>query len=45
MWKKIERWFLSGIAVVLPVGVTVFVLLWLFNLLDGIFRKLISKAI
>lgn len=43
MWKKIERWFLSGIAVVLPVAVTAFVLVWLFNLLDGIFRDLINK--
>jgi len=43
MWKKIERWFLSGIAIVLPVAVTIFILVWLFNLLDGIFRKLISK--
>ncbi len=34
--KKIRKWFLSGIAVTLPVGVTVFVLVWLFNLLDGI---------
>ncbi|MCK5759319.1 MAG: DUF502 domain-containing protein [Clostridiales bacterium] len=43
MLKKIERWFLSGIAVVLPVAVTVFVLIWLFNLLDGILRDLINK--
>jgi len=43
MWKKIERWFLSGIAVVLPVAVTVFVLIWLFNLLDGILRNLIDR--
>ena len=43
MWKKIERWFLSGIAVVLPVAVTIFVLIWLFNLLDGILRSLIDR--
>ncbi len=34
--KKIRKWFLSGIAVILPIGVTIFVLLWLFNLLDNI---------
>lgn len=39
--KKLRRWFLSGIAVILPVGVTVFVLLKLFQLLDGIFAKII----
>ena len=43
MWKKIKKWFLSGIAVVLPVAVTVFVLIWLFNLLDGILRNLIDR--
>ncbi|MDX1357681.1 MAG: DUF502 domain-containing protein [Clostridia bacterium] len=43
MWRKIEKWFLSGIAVVLPVAVTVFVLIWLFNLLDGILRNLIDR--
>ena len=34
--KKIRKWFLTGIAVILPLGVTIFVLIWLFNLLDGI---------
>lgn len=43
MWKKIKKWFLSGIAVVMPVGVTIFVLVWLFNLLDGILRNLINN--
>lgn len=43
MWKKIERWFLTGIAVVLPVAVTIFVLIWLFNLLDGILNDFIKK--
>lgn len=43
MWKKIERWFLTGIAVMLPFAVTIFVLVWLFNLLDGIFRNIISR--
>ena len=41
--RKIERWFLTGIAVVLPIAVTIFVLIWLFNLLDGIFRNLINR--
>ena len=37
--KNIKKWFLSGIAVALPLGVTVFVLVWLFNLLDGILAE------
>lgn len=40
--KTIRRWFLAGIAVVLPLGVTVFVLIWLFNLLDGILAAPVS---
>lgn len=43
--KNIRKWFLSGIAVVLPVGVTIFVLIWLFNLLDGILAEPVSWAI
>jgi uncharacterized membrane protein len=43
MWRKIEKWFLSGLAVVLPVAITIFVLIWLFNLLDGILRNLIDR--
>ncbi|MBN2557428.1 MAG: DUF502 domain-containing protein [Clostridia bacterium] len=40
--KKIRKWFLSGLAVILPVGLTAFILVWLFNLLDGILRDLIA---
>ena len=40
--KLIRKWFLAGIAIVLPVGLTAFVLVWLFNLLDGILRGFIS---
>ena len=34
--KTLRKWFLAGIAVVLPGGITIYVLYWLFNLLDGI---------
>lgn len=37
--KTIRKWFFSGIAVALPLGVTIFVLIWLFNLLDSILAK------
>lgn len=43
--KNIRKWFLAGIAVVMPVGVTVFVLIWLFNLLDGILAEPVAWAI
>ncbi|MBN1624364.1 MAG: DUF502 domain-containing protein [Clostridia bacterium] len=41
--KLIRKWFLSGIAILLPVGLTAFVLVWIFNLLDGILRGIVSK--
>ena len=41
--KLIRKWFLSGIAILLPAGLTAFVLVWLFNLLDGILRSLITS--
>jgi len=37
--KLFRKWFLSGMAVVLPIGVTVFILKWLFDLLDGILAE------
>ncbi len=37
--KKLRKWFLAGLAVVLPAGITIYVLLWLFNLADGILSK------
>lgn len=43
IFKKLERWFLAGIAVVLPIAITAFVLIWLFNLLDGILKNLITE--
>ena len=43
--KNIRKWFLAGIAVVMPVGVTIFVLIWLFNLLDGILKEPVAWAI
>lgn len=41
--KLFRKWFLAGIAIVLPVGLTAFVLVWLFNLLDGILRDLVTN--
>jgi len=43
--KLIRKWFFSGLAILLPVGLTAFVLIWLFDLLDGILRGLLSKII
>lgn len=37
--KKISSWLLSGVAVVLPIGVTLYALVWGFNLLDGVLSE------
>lgn len=39
--KKFGNWFLSGIAVILPIGVTIYALVWGFNLLDSILEKFV----
>lgn len=37
--KSFRKWFLSGIATILPLGITVLVLIWVFNLFDGALEK------
>lgn len=37
--KNFRKWFLSGVATILPVGITVLVLIWVFNLFDGVLEK------
>ena len=36
IWARLRRYFLTGIVVMAPVGVTAFVLLWIFGRLDAI---------
>jgi uncharacterized membrane protein len=42
--KSIKTWFLSGISVILPIGLTVFVLVKLFNFIDGILQEFVVEA-
>ncbi|HOO34044.1 MAG TPA: DUF502 domain-containing protein [Thermotogota bacterium] len=42
--KKLRTWFLSGISVILPIGLTVFVLVKLFNFVDGILQNYVAEA-
>jgi uncharacterized membrane protein len=37
--KRLGNWFISGIAVMLPIGVTVYAIVWLFNLLDNVLKE------
>jgi len=41
--KKIRTWFLSGLSVILPIGLTVFVLSKLFYFLDGILQEWVIR--
>ncbi len=39
--KKFKKWFFAGLATLLPLGLTIFILVWLFNLIDGLTEDLI----
>jgi len=41
--KKIRTWFLSGLSVILPIGLTFFVLSRLFYFLDGILQEWVAR--
>ncbi len=40
--KKLFRYFLQGLLVVLPTAVTIFIVYWVFDLIDGPIRHLIK---
>ena len=42
MMSRLRQYFITGLVVWLPVGVTVWVLLWLVGILDGIFGWVLS---
>lgn len=42
LWVLFRRYLLTGVAVIAPVGVTVFVLYWIFNRLDAILGRIFS---
>lgn len=44
MKRRIQQYFVTGLLVWLPMGVTVWILLWLTGLLDGIFLALLAAA-
>ncbi len=41
--KKLRTQFLTGILVVVPIGATILILVWLFNAIDNILQPLISS--
>jgi len=42
MWARLRRYFLTGIVVIAPVGVTVIVLWWIFARLDAILGRVFT---
>lgn len=41
MLKRLKRYFISGLGVFLPLALTVFLFIWVFNLTDGFFGKFV----
>ena len=44
MMSRLRQYFITGLLVWLPMGVTVWVLLWLLGILDGIFLSVLAAA-
>ncbi len=44
MMSRLRQYFITGLLVWLPMGVTVWVLLWLLGILDGIFLGVLAAA-
>ncbi|MBS1730000.1 MAG: DUF502 domain-containing protein [Bacteroidetes bacterium] len=40
-WKKIFYYFLQGLIIIAPVGITLYIVLWLFNTVDNILPNII----
>ncbi len=43
--KKLRRQFLTGILVIVPIGVTIWLLVWIFNSIDNILQPLASSML
>jgi uncharacterized membrane protein len=44
MKRRIQQYFVTGLLVWLPMGITVWILLWLMGMLDGIFLAILGLA-
>lgn len=43
--KKLRSQFLTGIIIILPIGVTIWLLVWFFTSIDNILQPLVSSII
>ena len=44
MKRRIQQYFITGLLVWLPMGITVWILMWLVGMLDGIFLAVLGAA-
>ena len=44
MKRRIQQYFITGLLVWLPMGITVWILMWLMGMLDGIFLAVLGAA-
>jgi len=40
-WKKLLQYFFQGVIIIAPIGITLYVVVWLFNLVDNILPDLL----
>lgn len=40
--RKLVKQFITGIIAVVPIGVTIWILIWFFNVIDGLLQPIIS---
>src|SRR4051812_27370917 len=40
-WKKLLQYFFQGVIIIAPIGITLYVVIWLFNLVDNILPDLL----
>lgn len=43
VWKKLFSYFLQGLIIIAPVGITLYIVLWLFNSVDNILPNIIHN--
>lgn len=42
LWKKLRTQFLAGILVIVPIGITAFILVWIFRYIDNILQPVLT---
>lgn len=42
-WKRLLQYFFQGVIIIAPIGITLYVVIWLFNLIDNILPDLLYR--